>query len=123
MNASKKETKRLRQQINLAELYEKVPNRFLLSIAAAKRARQIINGAAPLIEANLSNNKALDIALMEIQLGKINVSVEGPSDEESIIEEISDYLDADILDDPKQPESPQSKAKKDLKKRRRSASA
>ncbi len=107
-------SKSLREQINLAELFEKVPNRFLLTVAAAKRARQIDDGARPLIDASRSTDRSLDIALMEIQLGKILVSIEDSSEEESILDEISDYLDSDILDadlsDPKQ-DSPKKKRK------------
>lgn len=91
-------SKSIRDQINLAELFKKVPNRFLLTVAAAKRARQIDDGAVPLIDASVSHNLSLDIALMEIQLGKIVVSVEDVSEEDSILDEISDYLDSDILD-------------------------
>ena len=43
-------SKSIRDQINLAELFKKVPNRFLLTVAAAKRARQIDDGAVPLID-------------------------------------------------------------------------
>ena len=107
-------SKSLRDQINLAELFEKVPNRFLLTVAAAKRARQIDDGARPLIEASLLHNRSLDIALMEIQMGKIIVSIEDSTAEESILDEISDYLDSDILDtdltDPKQ-DTPKKKRK------------
>jgi DNA-directed RNA polymerase omega subunit len=90
-------SKSIRQHINLAELFEKVPNRFLLTVAAAKRARQIDDGARPLIDASVSANLSLDIALLEIQKGKIVVSIEEPSEEDSILSEISDYLDADII--------------------------
>lgn len=92
-------SKSLREEINLALLYEKVPNRFLLTVAASKRARQLDDGATPLIDASLSNNRSLDVALMEIQLGKIIVSIEDITEEDSILDEISDYLDADIIPD------------------------
>jgi len=106
-------SKSIREQINLAELFEKVPNRFLLTVAAAKRARQIDDGARPLIEASLANTRSLDIALMEIQTGKIVVSIEDSSEEESILDEISDYLDTDILDaDNSEPKQEPSKKRK-----------
>ena len=93
-------SKSIREQINLAELFEKVPNRFLLTVAAAKRARQIDDGARPLISVPNALTRSLDIALLEIQQGKIIVSLEDTSEEDSIIGEISDYLDdADILPD------------------------
>ena len=90
--------KYIRQDINLAELFKKVPNRFLLTVAVSKRARQLDDGARPLIDASLAHNLSLDIALMEIQLGKIVVSIEDATEEDSIIDEISDYLDTDIID-------------------------
>ena len=74
-------SKALREEINLALLYEKVPNRFLLTVAASKRARQLDDGARPLIDASIANNRSLDIALMEIQTGKIIVSVEDLSED------------------------------------------
>lgn len=107
-------SKALREEINLALLYEKVPNRFLLTVAASKRARQLDDGARPLIDASLSNNQSLDIALMEIQMGKIIVSIEDMSEEDSILDEISDYLDSDIMSDVESSE-PQKDAKKKRK--------
>jgi DNA-directed RNA polymerase subunit omega len=106
--------KKLREKINLAELYKKVPNRFLLTVAAAKRARQIDDGARPLIDnVSLSNEKSLDIALMEIQLGKINVFIDESSDNGSILDEISDYLDSDsLLPDPVDPHTQPSPKRK-----------
>ena len=108
-------SKTLREDINLAILFEKVPNRFLLTVAASKRARQLDDGATPLIDASLSNNRSLDIALMEIQLGKIIVSIEDITEEDSILDEISDYLDSDIITDT-DPDS-----NKDPKKKRKQA--
>ena len=106
--------KSLREEINLAILFEKVPNRFLLTVAASKRARQLDDGARPLIDASIANSRSLDIALMEIQLGKIIVSVEDMSEEDSILDEISDYLDSDIVGD-----SEKSDPSKDPKKKRK----
>lgn len=108
--------KYIRQDINLAELYKKVPNRFLLTVAASKRARQLDDGARPLIDATLAHNLSLDIALMEIQLGKIVVSIEDATEEDSIIDEISDYLDTDIIDTTEaEPTKPLKDKKKSLK--------
>ena len=106
-------SKYVRPEIDLSELYAKVPNRFLLTVAASKRARQLDDGATPLIDASLSNNLSLDIALMEIQLGKIVVSIEDITEEDSILDEISDYLDADIIETA---EPDPSKSAKDKKK-------
>lgn len=90
-------SKSIREQINLSELFEKVPNRFLLTVAAAKRARQIDDGARPLIDVPNPTTRSLDIALLEIQLGKINVTLD-ETEEESILDEIADYLDTEGLD-------------------------
>ena len=90
--------KNIRHLIDLSKLLEKVPNRFLLTLAAAKRARQLFEGARPLVDASIADNKVLDIALLEIQEGKIIITTEDYSDEELIIDEISDYLDSDIID-------------------------
>ena len=109
-------SKAIRDQINLAELFEKVPNRFLLTVAASKRARQLDDGATPLIDATLANNLSLDIALMEIQTGKIVVTLEDTSDEESILDEISDYLDAEVDQSTPEPTSDQKKKRKHTSK-------
>ena len=45
------------------------PNRFELTLAATYRARQITNGATPLIEAN--KDKPTVIALREMAAGKV----------------------------------------------------
>ena len=107
-------SKALREEINLAILFEKVPNRFLLTVAASKRARQLDDGARPLIDASIANNRSLDIALMEIQLGKIVVSIEDITEEDSILDEISDYLDSDIVED-----ADSNEPNKDAKKKRK----
>jgi DNA-directed RNA polymerase subunit omega len=45
-----------------------IPSRFELVVLAAKRAKQLLKGAKPLIE---SDNRAIVIALREISAGKI----------------------------------------------------
>ena len=42
----------------ISEILRRIPNRFLLSIAVAKRARQLKEGARPLIDIE-TNNKTL----------------------------------------------------------------
>ena len=91
-------TQKVKDLIDLKKLLEIVPNRFLLTLAAARRARQIFEGARPLVDFKISKNRPLDIALYEIQEGKIIIAMEDYADEELIIDEISDYLDSDILD-------------------------
>jgi len=51
-------------------------DRYLLSMAVGKRAKEITNGASPLVDMNLKENKATDIALYEIAEGKIEIYLE-----------------------------------------------
>ena len=56
---------------SVAELLEKVDNRYELVIATSKRARQIAQGAAPLVK---TDDVAPDsIAADEIDAGKVKV--------------------------------------------------
>jgi DNA-directed RNA polymerase subunit omega len=50
-----------------------IPNRFDLTLAATYRAREIANGATPLVEGN--KDKPTVIALREMALGLINVEI------------------------------------------------
>lgn len=50
-------------------LRQKVDSRFTLVVAAAKRARQLLDGAPPLVEC--SSNKPVSIALKELAEDKI----------------------------------------------------
>ncbi|MBU0581088.1 MAG: DNA-directed RNA polymerase subunit omega [Candidatus Margulisbacteria bacterium] len=58
----------------LEELLEKVQNRFLLVVAAARRARQIKDGAVKLIDAPEDESPVI-VALDEILEDKINIEV------------------------------------------------
>ena len=56
---------------SVAELLEKVDNRYLLVIATAKRARQIAAGSEPLVK---TDDVAPDsIAADEIEAGKVTI--------------------------------------------------
>jgi len=90
----------------VSDILKKIPNRFLLSIAVSKRARQLKEGSSPLIE---NDNEELDLvnpetpiltALNEVHQNKIHVSLDKKSTEKpEILDEISDFLDTDMLDD------------------------
>lgn len=57
---------------------DNVKSRYTVVIAAAKRARQLIDGHAPLIdESSMTVDKAMSIAVQEIAQGKIEVVPEG----------------------------------------------
>lgn len=57
------------RQPPLEELLKRVDNRYTLVVAAAKRARQILEGAEPLV--NIDSNKPVSIALAEVAQGKV----------------------------------------------------
>ncbi|MBO5372156.1 MAG: DNA-directed RNA polymerase subunit omega [Lachnospiraceae bacterium] len=58
-----------------------VNSRYSIVIAAAKRARQIIGGAEPMVE-NAGNKKPLSIAVEEIYNGDVKILSEEEGDEE-----------------------------------------
>lgn len=60
-------------RVTVDDCLKKIPNRFLMTLAAAHRARQIANGATPLVE--VDKDKPTVIALREMALGKIGVEV------------------------------------------------
>ena len=59
-------------RVTVEDCLEKVPNRMELIILAAKRTRQLLDGAEPLI-ANTKGNKPPIIALREVGAGKIEL--------------------------------------------------
>lgn len=58
-------------RITVEDCLEKVPNRFALVLVAAKRAKQLIKGAKPLVKA--PTNKEVVLALREIAAGKVKL--------------------------------------------------
>ena len=61
-------------RITVEDCLQAVPNRFLLTMVAAKRTKQLFNGAQPLIE-NKSKNRNVVLALREIAAGKIDFEI------------------------------------------------
>ncbi len=57
-------------RVTVEDCLEKVENRFLLVMLAAKRVKQIYKGSKPLIE-NKANNKNVVVALREIAAAKV----------------------------------------------------
>jgi DNA-directed RNA polymerase subunit omega len=57
-------------RITVEDCLEKIPNRFELVLGAARRAKQLLKGARPLVE---SENKEVVTALREIAAGTVNV--------------------------------------------------
>ena len=66
----------------IGELLNKVDCRYTLAVEAAKRAREIIGGAAPLIDTK--ETKPLSIAIEEINRGLITYSRNEDDEEEKL---------------------------------------
>lgn len=61
-------------RITVEDCLSVVPNRFLLAMVAAKRAKQLFKGSEPLIE-NKSKNRKIVLALREIAAGKVDFEI------------------------------------------------
>ncbi|AUX61217.1 DNA-directed RNA polymerase subunit omega [Simonsiella muelleri] len=61
-------------RITVEDCISKIPNHFDLTLAAARRARQLENGTSPLID-DVRNNKATVTALREIAAGQIGAEI------------------------------------------------
>jgi DNA-directed RNA polymerase subunit omega len=57
-------------RITVEDCLERVPNRFELVLLAARRAKQLLKGARPLVE---SDNKDIVTALREIAEEKVRI--------------------------------------------------
>lgn len=60
-------------RVTVDDCMKRIPNRFQMTLAAAHRARQIANGATPLVDPG--RDKPTVIALREMALGKFGVEV------------------------------------------------
>ncbi|WP_306604948.1 DNA-directed RNA polymerase subunit omega [Azonexus sp.] len=60
-------------RVTVDDCLKRIPNRFQMTLAAAHRARQLANGATPLVE--VDKDKPTVVALREMALGKIGVEV------------------------------------------------
>jgi DNA-directed RNA polymerase subunit omega len=61
-------------RITVEDCLQEIPNRFLLVMVAAKRAKQLYKGGAPLIE-NKAANKKIVLALREVAAGRIDFDI------------------------------------------------
>ena len=63
-------------RITVDDCLKRIPNRFQLTLAATYRARQLTNGATPLVDLDRHDkDKPTVIALREMALGKYGVEV------------------------------------------------
>jgi len=60
-------------RITVDDCLKRIPNRFQLTLAATYRARQLANGATPLVEPD--RDKPTVIALREMAVGKVGLEV------------------------------------------------
>ncbi|MDE3009993.1 MAG: DNA-directed RNA polymerase subunit omega [Pseudomonadota bacterium] len=60
-------------RITVDDALKLIPNRFELTLAATYRARQIANGATPMLEPN--KDKPTVLALREIAAGRIGADI------------------------------------------------
>jgi DNA-directed RNA polymerase subunit omega len=60
-------------RITVEDCLEQVPNRFELVLLSARRAKQLLKGARPLVE---SDNKEVVTALREVADGKVRLHYE-----------------------------------------------
>ncbi|RAP37730.1 hypothetical protein DID80_03715 [Candidatus Marinamargulisbacteria bacterium SCGC AAA071-K20] len=104
-------------KINLKELYKLYPNRFLLSVAVSKRARQLKEGAKPFIEIAYNEPfNPVSIAMKEILLKKLTVLINDNVEENDIL---LDELDATLDEELKAEEAIDEKTEKETKKKER----
>ena len=61
-------------RVTVEDCLDVIPNRFLLAMVAAKRAKQLYKGAEPLIE-NKSANKKIVVSLREIAANKVEFEI------------------------------------------------
>lgn len=63
-------------RITVEDSLEKVPSRFALVVLAAKRSKELLRGAKPMVS---SENRAIVTALREIAAGKVGYDEVKPS--------------------------------------------
>lgn len=67
-------------RITVEDCLGKVPNRFELALLASKRAKMLIKGARPLVDAT---NKEVVTALREIAAGRVTIHYPGAGQDQS----------------------------------------
>jgi DNA-directed RNA polymerase subunit omega len=86
MLANHSERERYMARVTVEDCIEKIPNRFDMVLSAAKRARQMYNGAEATLE--LDNDKPTVVALREIAVGNVGVEVLDEPEFFSVAEEV-----------------------------------
>ncbi len=60
-------------RVTVDDCLKKIPNRFQMTLAATHRARQLANGATPLVDAE--KDKPTVVALREMAVGKYGLEI------------------------------------------------
>ncbi len=85
--------------LSMTQVLKEIPNRFLLSVAVSKRARQLKEGYKPLVEITEENPNPILTALKEIEQGKLSVVVkENHNADEEFIEKMEQDLELHVAE-------------------------
>lgn len=111
--------------IDLHKVLKKIPNRFLLAAAAAKRARQIKDGGKTLTEITPNEPMSfIGVALKEICEGKIDITIqEELKKEEEILGELELSLEDELKKDKEKMKKESKKPKEGKSKKSKSLAA
>ena len=101
--------------ISAYELMKKVPNRFLLTIAGARRARQIKEGANPLV-AEVNPDQPVIASLYEILENKVGVELVEIDEKERKRIEMARRRD---IEEEQERQKREAKPRKEIKSRRK----
>lgn len=74
-NSTRRDNMTSMARITVEDCLSEIPSRFELVILAAKRAKQLLKGAKPLLA---SDNRAIVVALREIAAGKVRRTAPEP---------------------------------------------
>lgn len=112
------------KDFKISDLQKKVENKFLLAAAVARRARQLKDGAKPLI--NISRDEILPVitALQEIHQDKIQVVLQAHKGEtQEMLEKMDEELETELNKDEVKAQAESDEKAKENKKKSRSLAA
>jgi DNA-directed RNA polymerase subunit K/omega len=104
---------------DMKKILDKNPNRFLLSVAIAKRARQIKEGAKPFIEYDPETPfSSVYLALKEYELGFFDIDMKSASDseDEDLLESLEKSMEDELAVEEVELQSDEKKAKESKSK-------
>lgn len=99
---------------DMKKILDKNPNRFLLSVAIAKRARQIKEGAKPFVEYDPEMPfSSVYLAMKEYELGffDINVKTSNASEDEDLLESLEKTMEDELAQEEAEIQQDDKKAK------------